>query len=458
MLIENTRTDAAFAAHPAAAPHIGSFVGVPIRLADGELFGTLCAVDPEPRAFSPRQVELLVVLARLVATQIERARAEAARAEALAARRAAEARLRDEARFRSLVANATDLITILDPAGAIRYESPAIERVLGYDPEELVGADAFALVHPDDRAATWDAFAATLADPAFVPTVEFRFRHRDGSWRWLEATGTNLLADSDVGGVVVNSRDVTERRRLAEEAARAEALAESDRLKSALLAAVSHELRTPLATIKVATGSLLSPTAVWTEQDRAEFLRAVDAEADRLARTVDNLLDLSRIEGGVLRPDTGWHDAAALVAETAAHLRGHAAAHRVVVELAPGLPPACFDRDQVGRVLTNLGENAVKHTAPGTTVTFSARALPGAVELAVRDDGPGIPADELPRVFDRFSRGSRSTGVPGAGIGLAICKGLVEAHGGRIWAESREGEGTTVRLTLPLAPPEGGAA
>ena len=431
---------------------------MPLRLVDGAVFGTLCAVDPEPRAFAPPQVEVLVVLARLLATQIERERAEAARAEALAARRAAEARLRDEARFRSLVANATDLITILAADGTIRYESPAIERVLGYDPEELVGADAFALVHPDDRAATWDAFAATLADPAFVPTVEFRFRHRDGSWRWLEATGTNLLADPDVGGVVVNSRDVTERRRLAEAAARAEALAESDRLKSALLAAVSHELRTPLATIKVATGSLLSPTAVWTEQDRAEFLRAVDAEADRLARTVDNLLDLSRMEGGVLRPVLGWHDAAELVAEVAADLRGRAADHRVVAEAAPGLPRACFDRVQVGRVLANLGENAVKHTAPGTTVVLSARALPGVLEFAVRDDGRGIAADVLPHIFDRFYRGTQRAGVAGAGIGLAICKGLVEAHGGRIWAESREGEGTTVRFTLPLGHDGEGAA
>jgi len=127
--------------------------------------------------------------------------------------RRAEAAVRaSEARFRSLIANATDLVTLLDPDGTIRYESPAISRILGHDPEALVGQRAFDLVHPDDRSLIRDAFGALVADATLRPTVEFRFRHADGSWRWLEATGTNLLADPAVGGVVVNSRDVTERR------------------------------------------------------------------------------------------------------------------------------------------------------------------------------------------------------------------------------------------------------
>ena len=132
--------------------------------------------------------------------------------------RAQEALRRSEARFRSLITNATDLITILAADGTILYESPPIERILGYDRDELVGRNAFDLVHPDDRAATWAAYAEALADPTLVPTVEFRFQHRDGSWRWLESTGTNLLADDAVAGFVVNSRDITERK--AVEAAR----------------------------------------------------------------------------------------------------------------------------------------------------------------------------------------------------------------------------------------------
>ncbi|MBA3302424.1 MAG: PAS domain S-box protein, partial [Acidimicrobiia bacterium] len=128
--------------------------------------------------------------------------------------RAQEAVRRSEARFRSLIANATEFVTILDPHGTVRYESPPIERILGYGTEELVGRNAFDLIHPDDRTATWAAFEAALADSTYMPTVEFRFRHADGSWRWMESTGTNLLADPDVDGFVVNSRDVTERKAL----------------------------------------------------------------------------------------------------------------------------------------------------------------------------------------------------------------------------------------------------
>jgi PAS domain S-box-containing protein len=152
-------------------------------------------------------------------------------------RQAAEAALRaSEARFRSLIANATDLIAILDADGTVRYQSPPIARILGYGAEELVGRNAFDLVHPDDRAATWAAFAAAVADPACAPTVEFRFRHQDGSWRWLESTVANLLADPDVAGVVVNARDVTERKR-----------AEAQRERQARLAALRADVGAALA-------------------------------------------------------------------------------------------------------------------------------------------------------------------------------------------------------------------
>ncbi|HEY7036890.1 MAG TPA: ATP-binding protein, partial [Thermomicrobiales bacterium] len=178
----------------------------------------------------------------------------------------------------------------------------------------------------------------------------------------------------------------------------------------------------------------------------------IDEETDRLALMVGNLLDLSRIEGGVLKPDKEWYDVAELVEDVAGRLASRAKqrGHVLTTEVAPALPLVHIDYVEIAQVLMNLGENALKYTPPGTAVTIGARRVPGAVELAVRDTGTGIPPKDVPHLFDKFYRAEKTGRVPGTGIGLAIAKGLVEAHGGRISVESRVGEGTMFRFTLPV--------
>jgi two-component system sensor histidine kinase KdpD len=241
-----------------------------------------------------------------------------------------------------------------------------------------------------------------------------------------------------------------ERAQLAEAAARAAVLAESDALKSALLSAVSHDLRTPLATIMASATSLLDPTVTWRDEERAEFLQAIDEEADRLSHVVSNLLDLSRIEGGALRPEKAWYDVAEVVVDVASRLSNLAPDHHVTSDVEPDLPLVQFDYVEIAQVLMNLGENAAKYTPPGSSITLSACRQPTAIELAVGDTGPGIPPHFLPRLFEPFSRADQAGRIPGTGIGLTISKGLVEAHGGHIWVESHEGHGTTIAFTLPL--------
>ncbi|MGH2562283.1 MAG: ATP-binding protein [Thermomicrobiales bacterium] len=246
-----------------------------------------------------------------------------------------------------------------------------------------------------------------------------------------------------------------ERARLTEEAGRVAVLAQSDELKSALLAAVSHDLRTPLAAIKTSATSLLDQSVVWDEDARSEFLQAIDEETDRLSLMVGNLLDLSRIEGGAFRPDKEWYDVAELVADVAGRLANRADQHDLTTDVEPDLPLACFDYVELAQVLVNLVENAVKYTPPGTAIALSARRIGEAIAFGVMDRGPGIPATQLPRLFEKFYRASNAAHAGGTGIGLAICKGLVEAHGGRIWVESRVGEGTAFRFTIPLADADG---
>jgi two-component system, OmpR family, sensor histidine kinase KdpD len=243
-----------------------------------------------------------------------------------------------------------------------------------------------------------------------------------------------------------------ERARLSGEAAQAAALTQSDELKSALLAAVSHDLRTPLASIKASATSLLDDSVEWDRATRQDFLEAIDEETDRLTLMVSNLLDLSRIEGGALRPQKDWYDIDELIVDVRARLAPRTRTHPLTIAVEPDLPLLRFDYVQMAQVLVNLIENAVKYTPDGTPIVVAAHQIPGAIEISVHDDGPGIPREQQLRLFDKFYRAYAATAAPGAGIGLAISKGLVEAHGGTIWVESEPGSGTTFRFTLPLPP------
>jgi two-component system sensor histidine kinase KdpD len=241
-----------------------------------------------------------------------------------------------------------------------------------------------------------------------------------------------------------------DRARLTKAAAETAALAESDAFKTTLLAALSHDLRTPLAVIKASSTALLDTSVAWEAQARSELLHAIDEEADRLSQMVSNLLDLTRLEGAVLQPDKQWYDVAEVVADVVDRPGLQLAEHAVTMEITPDLPLVRFDYVQIAQVLINLLENAAKYTTESTPIRISAQEVPGAVEITVSDSGPGIPASEFPHLFDAFYRAPADWRIPGTGIGLAICKGFVEAHGGQIWVESQLGEGTSFRFTLPL--------
>lgn len=243
-----------------------------------------------------------------------------------------------------------------------------------------------------------------------------------------------------------------ERVRLTNEAARAEVLAQSDELKSALLASVSHDLRTPLATIKTSVSSLMDPDVDWPPDAETEFLSAIDEETDRLTRMVGNLLDLSRIEGGALRPDRDWYDARELVQRVVARLapRATATGHTLTAQIAPNVTLGWFDYVEIDQVLANLIENAIKYTPAGSTITAEVAAIPAGLQFAVRDNGPGIPPAFREKVFEKFYRAGNARGQQGTGIGLTISRGLVEAHGGTIWIESPAGGGTAVLFTIPF--------
>jgi two-component system sensor histidine kinase KdpD len=239
-----------------------------------------------------------------------------------------------------------------------------------------------------------------------------------------------------------------ERVRQEEQRNRALALQETDRLRTALLNSVSHDLRTPLASIKASASSLLDREVRWDDAEREEFLATINTEADRLTRLVHNLLDMSRIEAGALDPRLIESSVAEVTGPPARRARA-ASDQRVEVDVPDDLPPILADPVRLDQVLTNLLDNARSYAA-GSPVQVVARQAGDTVELRVVDHGPGIPVPERERIFDQFYRVERGRRTEGTGMGLAICRGIVQAHGGTLRVETTPGGGASFVLTLPV--------
>ena len=277
---------------------------------------------------------------------------------------------------------------------------------------------------------------------------------RDG--RAFSAAEERLIRTLANHAAVVIARD-----ELAAQAAQAEALREADRLKDSLLSLVSHELRTPLAAIKASATGLLQTDAVWDPKASWETLGAINTEADRLSALVTNLLDLSRLEAGAWLPRKDWCDLVEIVG-TALDRLPETDAARVTVSADSSLPLVCADYTQIALVVTNLLENAVKYTPPGTPIDLRAEVGSAGAVLTVRDYGPGLLPGEEAHLFERFYRGGshQNSTVHGTGLGLALCRAIAEAHGGTIRAANApaaDPSGAVFTVVLPASPsPEKG--
>jgi two-component system, OmpR family, sensor histidine kinase KdpD len=236
---------------------------------------------------------------------------------------------------------------------------------------------------------------------------------------------------------------------LAQAEARAQVLEESDRLKSAILSSVSHEFRTPLSTIKAAASSLRSQDVDWNSRARVELIAAIDEEADHLNLLIGNLLDMSRIESGVLKPNREWNILAEIVGSVLDRMRHLAQEHRFQIDVPENLPLVPVDYVQMEQVFTNLVSNSLKYAPPTTVIQLRARVESEWMYVQVSNQGPHVPMEHLERIFDKFYRVIAAERVSGTGLGLSICKGIIEAHGGRIWAENVV-DGLAFNFTLPL--------
>jgi signal transduction histidine kinase len=242
-----------------------------------------------------------------------------------------------------------------------------------------------------------------------------------------------------------------EQLRRQQEASRLAILKRTDELKTALLHAVSHDLRTPLASIKTSVTSLLDSSVNWDASAKRALLEGIDEESDRLNRLVGNLLDMSRLEGGMLQLERDWYSIDEVIHTTLRRLKPSFGPQVIEINVPDDLPLIQIDFVRIDQVLTNLVENAIKYTPPDTAIEISARLGEGVLEVTVSDNGPGVAQQHLAHLFDRFYRVS-GTGQPQSiGLGLSIAKGMVQAHGGQIYAKSWPGQGLSITFTLPLA-------
>jgi two-component system phosphate regulon sensor histidine kinase PhoR len=331
-------------------------------------------------------------------------------------------------KLEAILTSMTDAVVALDREGRVMMINLAAEELLGLRRGDVIGRAAAGVLPAHLWAVVQEAVAQRRLVAAELPAL--------GEERLVEIRCAPIRGNGEDGGTVAVLRDVTELRR-------------TERLRRELTANVSHELRTPLTSIKGFTETLLGGAGADPPTTR-RFLEIINAEADRLVKLVDDLMDLSRWESRGATLELSPVDLPPLIEETMAHLRPLAGARRLAVAAGDGAAVVLGDRDRLAQVLTNLIDNAIKFTGERGTVEVSWAESNGSVAVTVRDDGRGIPAADLPHVFDRFYKAGRArSGSAGSGLGLAIARHIVEAHGGQIAVHSLEGKGTTFTVTLP---------
>ena len=359
---------------------------------------------------------------------------------------------RSEKRYRQLVQNSSDLTVLMDADSTVHYMSPAVERMLGYTPEELLGQAGLDFHHPEDKPGMLAAVDRCLRNPDTVEAAQYRFRHKDGSWRWLESIANNCLDDPEIGAIVVNTRDMTERKKVEE------ALEKSEHLESLsiLCGGIAHDFNNILTA--VLTNISMAQMYGELEQDIKKMLADAEKASLRGKGLTQQLLTFAK--GG--EPIKRAVSIATLLEDTidftlsGSNVRcGH--------DLSEDLWPVDADEGQIGQVIQNVILNAAQAMPGGGVIQVRAENVtiteqdplplePGShVKVTIVDQGIGIPEEHLKKVFDPFF----TTKQKGSGLGLSTSFSIVRRHNGTLQIESRLGGGTKIHIYLPALPERG---
>ena len=356
-------------------------------------------------------------------------------------RKKAELQLKNsEERFRLLVQNASDIITILTPEGTILYESEPVEKILGYTTQERVGKNILkdTIVHPDDLKIKANAFKQAVSNKDTPVKTEFRLKHKNGTYRDIEAVYLNMLDDIRIQGVVGNYHDITEQRKL-------------ENQREEFVSIASHELKTPVTSLKgyvQIIQDMLSPSE---DGLATELLQKLNLQVDRLTSLIKDLFDITKMKEGRMDFKMSNFNIDELISEMVNDIQLASKKHIIVADLQ-AKETITADRERIGQALRNLLSNAVKYSPDSDKVIVTSSSDEEKITVYVQDFGIGIDPREHQKLFTRFFRSS-SDSVPrnaGLGLGLYIASEIIKHHNGTITVSSEKNKGSVFSFTLPL--------
>ena len=383
---------------------------------------------------------------------------EQLRCEIVERKQAEEIVCRQEAYFRSLIENLQEVIVVLNADGAIRYVSPSSENVSGYSTDERIGNSILDMIDPDDIQRSVEQLTYLLQTPNASVDMIVRIKHKDGFNRVIEATGKNLLHDRAVSGIVINCRDITDQKKAEEELQLLYSKEKQLRrqIEKEMVRRVEftrmlvHELKTPLTPMVISSQVLASEL-------KGEPLRSVARNishgASNLNSRIDELIDMTKGEIGILQLNKRKMDMLLLLREVAEYIAPitKTRSQWLQLDLPDLLPWIQADSGRLRQVILNLLNNAIKYTPEGGRIYLQAEATDTDLIIEVRDTGPGIAEEDQKHLFTPYKhergKGDRLSGL---GLGLALCRTLVELHGGEIWVRSQNSEGSVFGFSLPL--------
>ena len=364
-----------------------------------------------------------------------------------------------EERFRSLIENALDIIMILDPDGTIGYVSPSVEKVLGYAVTELVGENVNAFIHPEDLPIAQSFPQVTLRDrltnnsqAEILNPIEFRHRHQDGSWRILEAISQPFADSAATLRVMVNARDITERKRLDEIWLALEREKELSELKTRFFSMASHEFRTPLSTALAAAQVLENSQQEWDNTEkRLRNLHRIQDSVRNMVQLLDDILTINRAETGKLAFNPKSLALEAYCRHFVEEMQLNAGnLHQLTFSCQGKSQHVCLDEKLLRSMLSNLLSNAIKYSPQGGNISLSLEFQSGNLIIKVQDQGIGILMEDQKQLFEPFHRGKNVKTISGTGLGLVVVKKCVDLHQGNISISSEVGLGTTCVINIPL--------